>query len=611
MNKKLEKIIHSKSFLIAMIVLLIILVISAGTYAWFTWNSTNNTNLTMSIGASSDVMFKNGNDISTNKLAPVFNYTDGESTSFTIINKSTTSFSYRISLNITSIADELKNSTLKYKLVSNNTVMAEGDFSNIESNSKNTLYEGELSKGNVGFIFYLYIDGNEENSLSMMGKSLSGTITVAEATATYQLTNEDGTSYTPSYSGSGTKAVRSNAALSKFKEVRVDGVTVDGSNYTLTEGSTIVTFKESYLKTLSEGEHTFKIISSDGFASGKITVAKPNAAQMITNLYNSSTKTTVTNNSINYQYDTTNNLMKDVGDNIRYYGASPNNYIYFNCSDYSNQTSSTCETWRIIGVFDGKVKIIRNEIIGSIAYDRDKEDTYLQSIASAEDNNNTVELLKYNISDEEIIIKLAPEIGGTIINGQNDFSKSSLQKILNNYYYNGLKYTGTSIYDFTSTGLKNATTRNLIDNIIYNLGGHNDSAIYSNQIYSYERGTTVPSGNATSWTGKIAIPYPSDYGYAVDLSLCQKQLSAYNDATCTANNWMETIVTNNGATNGWLLTPFSGTAYYAWYVSSSGNVKYYGDVNDVHGVAPVLSLISELDIGSGTGTSSSPYQLSV
>ena len=51
----------------------------------------------------------------------------------------------------------------------------------------------------------------------MINKSLVGTITVAEAIATYQLTNEDGTSYTPSYSGSGTKAVRSNAALSKFK----------------------------------------------------------------------------------------------------------------------------------------------------------------------------------------------------------------------------------------------------------------------------------------------------------------------------------------------------------------------------------------------------------
>ena len=178
MNKKLEKIIHSKSFLIAMIVLLIILVISAGTYAWFTWSSTNNTNLTMSIGASSDVIFKNGNDISTNKLAPVFNYTDGEKTSFTIINKSTTSFSYRISLNITSIDNELKNKSLKYKLVSNNTIITEGNFSNIENTNK--LYEGGLFKGNVGFIFYLYIDGNEENNLNMINKSLVGTITVEE-----------------------------------------------------------------------------------------------------------------------------------------------------------------------------------------------------------------------------------------------------------------------------------------------------------------------------------------------------------------------------------------------------------------------------------------------
>ena len=48
---------------------------------------------------------------------------------------------------------------------------------------------------------------------------------------------------------------------------------------------------------------------------------------------NTSISATVINNSINYEYDTTNSLMKDVGGNIRYYGASPNNYIYFNCSD--------------------------------------------------------------------------------------------------------------------------------------------------------------------------------------------------------------------------------------------------------------------------------------
>ena len=603
MNKKLEKIIHSKSFLIAMIVLLIILVISAGTYAWFTWSSTNNTNLTMSIGASSDVIFKNGNDISTNKLAPVFNYTDGESTSFTITNKSTTSFSYRISLNITSIDNELKNSTLKYKLVSNNTTITEGDFSNIENTNK--LYEGELSKGNISYIFYLYIDGNEENSLSMMGKSLSGTITVTEATATYQLTNEDGTTYTPSYSGSGTKAVRSNAALSKFKEVRVDGVTVDSSNYTLTDGSTIVTFKESYLKTLSEGEHTFKIISSDGFASGKITVTKPNAAQMITNLYNSSTKTTVTNNSINYQYDTTNNLMKDIGDNIRYYGASPNNYIYFNCSDYSNQSSSTCETWRIIGVFDGKVKIMRNESIDDISYDDDTEDTYLQSISRDNDSNTAVDILKYNTSDKEAINGLAAE--PTAGSGQNDYSKSSLQKILNNYYYNSLEYSGKSSYDFKLTGLQTTATRDIIFAATYNLGG-SSTAVYPNQAYEDEKGTTVYSGNAVTWNGKIAIPYLSDYAYAADLSLCQNQLNSYNDSVCTANNWMYNIgITSNSFST---LTSYYGDGKSILILYANGMTVVSG-ATGARGTMPSLYLNSGLMIASGTGTSSNPYQLSV
>ena len=179
-----------KKFMISgVFILLITLVGAAGTYAWFTWSSTSNTNLTMSIGASSDVIFKNGNDISTNKLAPVFNYTDGEKTSFTITNKSTTSFSYRISLNITSIDNELKNKSLKYKLVSNNTIITEGDFSNIENTNK--LYEGELSKGNISYIFYLYIDGNEENDLNMINKSLVGTITVSEGLAKYYMKGYD------------------------------------------------------------------------------------------------------------------------------------------------------------------------------------------------------------------------------------------------------------------------------------------------------------------------------------------------------------------------------------------------------------------------------------
>ena len=50
---------EKKFMIIGVFILLITLVGAAGTYAWFTWSSTTNTNLTMSIGASSDVIFNN------------------------------------------------------------------------------------------------------------------------------------------------------------------------------------------------------------------------------------------------------------------------------------------------------------------------------------------------------------------------------------------------------------------------------------------------------------------------------------------------------------------------------------------------------------------------
>ena len=54
--------------------------------------------------------------------------------------------------------------------------------------------------------------------------------------------------------------------------------------------------------------------------------------------------------------DTTNIATDDPDNNIRYIGANPNNYVYFNCNDYNNQSDSTCEKWRIIGVFKNITK---------------------------------------------------------------------------------------------------------------------------------------------------------------------------------------------------------------------------------------------------------------
>ena len=323
---------------------------------------------------------------------------------------------------------------------------------------------------------------------------------------------------------------------------------------------------------------------------------KPTLASVITNLYNNSTKTPVKNNSITYQYDTKNNLMQDTAGNIRYYGASPNNYVYFNCESYP---TTNCELWRIIGIFDGKIKLIRNESIDSYSWD-----------TSASTVNDGY--------------------------GINEWSEADLMKLLNpghksesvggSLYYNsksGTCYSGqsnvTTSCNFTSTGIKNDTTRNMIADITYNTGGHDTSEVFSNEMYEKERGTTTVSNpsdgitRATTWTGKIALAYPSDYGYATDLSKCSQTLCNYNNSTdsyaCRTNDWMYPIITNSGKTYGWLLTPVSSSALVAFHVSSTGFVGNGYGVCFAFGVAPVLYLGSDQDIVSGDGSQSNPYQL--
>ena len=282
-----------------------------------------------------------------------------------------------------------------------------------------------------------------------------------------------------------------------------------------------------------------------------------------------------------------------------------NNYIYFNCSDYSNQSSSTCELWRIIGVFDGKVKIMRGSSIGTYSWDNKNTSTGAET-ANGKNDWATARLMKL----------LNPSNYYTIDSNDNGNGQSLYWNAKSGTCYNGSSNATTSC-NFTSTGLKNDITRNMIAETTYYTRGHNDSDIFVDAMYDKERitGTVVNATptRTTSWTGKIAIPYPSDYGYATDLSLCQRMLFYYDHPECAANNWMKNIVTNNGDNWGWLLTPFSGYANYSWFVNSSGGVNNgtYHYAYYAGGVAPVLYLDSKLVIGSGSGSSSAPYQLTV
>ena len=67
---------------------------------------------------------------------------------------------------------------------------------------------------------------------------------------------------------------KSDADFSYFKYVLVDGEQISSENYTIKEGSTIVTLKSEFVNTLSVGKHTLSIVSKTGSADTEFTVEK-------------------------------------------------------------------------------------------------------------------------------------------------------------------------------------------------------------------------------------------------------------------------------------------------------------------------------------------------
>ncbi|MBS7020706.1 MAG: hypothetical protein KH135_02385, partial [Firmicutes bacterium] len=166
----------------------------------------------------------------------------------------------------------------------------------------------------------------------------------------------------------------------------------------------------------------------------------------------------------------TEGLFTDDYENIRYRGSN---------SEVKNYVTFNGETWRIIGVFEGKVKLIKNNVFGGVNWDS---------------------------------------------GNKNNWDTSSLKEYLNGNYYNGL----------------NNLAKDQIETSVFYLGGHDTTeGIYSKEIYLKERGTAVSAGNPTKTTQNIGLMYPSDYGYAAR-SICDESLSSYaRNAHCSSEgNWL-------------------------------------------------------------------------
>ena len=106
---------------------------------------------------------------------------------------------------------------------------------------------------------------------------------------------------------------RSSAPLEFFQKVLVDDKEVAAESYVLTEGSTIVTLKTSFLKTLGVGEHKLSVVSTTGTAETNFTVTEA-AKPTPTPGSNQTTTTTTTTTSSTSKKKAGKTAMPSVGD---------------------------------------------------------------------------------------------------------------------------------------------------------------------------------------------------------------------------------------------------------------------------------------------------------
>ena len=132
----------------------------------------------------------------------------------------------------------------------------------------------------------------------------AATLTVTESTTpspdpvSYKILDGANSSWPENTDGSLT--IRGNGEMEKFQNVKVDGKIIDKKNYTVTKGSTIITLKADYLKTLATGDHTFEIVWTDGSATTKFAVAKNKSGDNNKNNNNNNKKNN-SNNAKNNQ----------------------------------------------------------------------------------------------------------------------------------------------------------------------------------------------------------------------------------------------------------------------------------------------------------------------
>ena len=273
-------------------------------------------------------------------------------------------------------------------------------------------------------------------------------------------------------------------------------------------------------------------------------------------------------------YHHTSSLANGAGDNsYRYAGASDqvNNFVCF------GSTTKPCPTdnlYRIIGVFEDKVKLIKYDYATSTLLGTDGD----YSGSDTPDTN----YYKGSLSSIDTYY-------WNNVTKKNTWSESNLNKInLNTNFINNI---GSTWANKIAT-----TTWKVGGNTFDNIGSSVPSIAYQNEI-------VAPAEN-TTYDAKIGLMYVSDYGFAASPSAWTTTLYNYdgNDAKGTSIktiNWMYMGYYD------WMISRYSDYSNRAFVVTYDGYVNSYS-VGYFGGVRPSFNLLSSITYVSGSGSAVDP-----
>ena len=330
---------------------------------------------------------------------------------------------------------------------------------------------------------------------------------------------------------------------------------VDASLTRLLSDEKPVTWSEGSCKT-TDGESV-----NVGFASGK---------------FNPVTEATCKGKSYIVKTDDLTALVANL--NMEYAGGGKwngvNNFVCFGSSETPCPTDNL---YRIIGVIDGKVKLIKYDYATStlLGTDGDYGESSNPDSTYYKGSLTSIDQYYWNNATKK-----------------NTWSESNLNKInLNTNFINNI---GSQWANKIAT-----TTWKVGGNTFDNIGSSVPSIAYQNEI-------VAPAEN-TTYDAKIGLMYVSDYGFAASPSAWTTTLNNYdgNDAKGTSIktiNWMYMGVLD------WTISLNSDYLYNAFDVLSSGYVAA-DFVSGNSGVRPSFNLLSSVKYVSGSGSMSDPVRV--